>query len=268
MEKLYIILAKMTLFVLGWMLCASLIPIPQASSTAMGRLWEEVIPLACLIAFTVILWILDKRQERIRLIGQPVKSGLFGIVGGFVWIIMTIAVLSVAGVMYIDSINRVTMLGAWLAVILFNVAIQELLVRGYLYHMLQMNYNTITAVIITTVLFTVFHGGALTGGVMPILNMVTMSLVLTAAMEYTDSLLAPVLMHFMRVSLGAVLIGGAFAEGQYPFVFTMGFEGSPLLSGGDYQMDGSLLSVIVNVIFAAVIFVAYKKKPQEETEEE
>ena len=77
MEKLYIILAKMTLFVLGWMLCVSLIPVPQASSTAMGRLWEEVIPLAGLIVFTVILWVLDKRQEKIRLIGKPVKSGLF-----------------------------------------------------------------------------------------------------------------------------------------------------------------------------------------------
>lgn len=268
MEKLYIILAKMTLFVLGWMLCSSLIPIPQANSTAMGRLWEEVIPLACLAVFTVILWILDKRQEKIRLIGKPVKSGLFGIVCGFIWIVMAVVVLSVAGVMYIDSINRVTMLGAWLAVILLNVTIQELLVRGYLYHMLQMNYNTIVAIIVTTILFTVFHGGVLTGGVMPILNMVTMSLVLTAAMEYTNSLLAPILMHFMRVSLGAVLIGGTPAEGLYPFVFTMGFEGSPMLSGGDYQMDGSLLSVIVNVIVTAAIFVAYKKKPKEEQDEE
>ena len=53
---------------------------------------------------------------------------------------------------------------------------QELLIRGYLYQLIKENYNVITSTIITTTLFTLMHGGVLTYGIIPILNIITMSL--------------------------------------------------------------------------------------------
>lgn len=268
MKKLYTIGAKIVLFMLGWMLCSSLVPIPAANSPAVGRLWLEVIPLACLIVFTVILWILDGRQEKIRLVKNPIKSILTGLIAGFVWVVVTVFILSVMGVLQIATINQVEMVGVWIAVVLLNVMMQELLVRGYLYHMLQMNFNTIVAVIVTTLIFTLLHGSVLTAGIIPILNIVTMSLVMTAALETAGSLLAPVFMHFMWVSINAILLGTLSFAGEYPNIFGMAFEGNPLFTGEAYKFEGSLIVLILNVIVGVLLFVLGRKMQKEETEEE
>ena len=268
MKKLYTIGAKIVLFVLGWMLCSCLVPVPTAESPAVGRLWLEVIPLACLIVFTVILWILDGRQEKIRLVKKPVKSILTGLIGGFVWVVLTVFILSVMGVLHIATINQIELFGVWIAVVLLNVAMQELLVRGYLYHMLQMNYNTIVAVIVTTLIFTLLHGSVLTAGIIPILNIVTMSLVMTAALETAGSLLAPIFMHFMWVSINAILLGTLSFAGEYPNIFGMLFEGSPLFTGGDYKFEGSLIALILNVVVGVLLFVLGRKMQSKEAEEE
>lgn len=78
-----------------------------------------------------------------------------------------------------------------------NVVMQELLVRGYLYRMIGQKHNTAAAVIVTTVLFTACHGGAFEAGLVPVLNVVTMSLLMTAALEYSGSIIAPTTMHFL-----------------------------------------------------------------------
>ena len=61
-----------------------------------------------------------------------------------------------------------------------NTVMQEMLVRGYLYQMLKSNYNTVAAVIVSTGLFTFAHGGAFEAGILPVLNVITMSLFVTA----------------------------------------------------------------------------------------
>ena len=61
---------------------------------------------------------------------------------------------------------------------------QEVLVRGYLYQMIKNNYNIVVAVLISTGLFTFAHGGAFEAGILPVLNVITMSLFVTAVLEY------------------------------------------------------------------------------------
>ena len=81
---------------------------------------------------------------------------------------------------------------------------QELLVRGYLYQMLKQRHNAAAAAIATTALFTALHGGALEAGVIPVLNVLTMSLLMTVVLEYSGSIIAPVVMHFLWNGFGAL----------------------------------------------------------------
>lgn len=90
----------------------------------------------------------------------------------------------------------IPMLWLWILSVFINTIMQELLVRGYLFQMLKANYNVIVATIITTALFTFMHGGAFAAGIVPVLNVLTMSLLMTIVLEYTQSLLAPIMMHF------------------------------------------------------------------------
>ena len=93
------------------------------------------------------------------------------------------------------------MLWLWLFSAFINSVMQEVLVRGYLYQMIKNNYNIVVAVLISTGLFTFAHGGAFEAGILPVLNVITMSLFVTAVLEYTESLVAPIVIHFYGMEL-------------------------------------------------------------------
>lgn len=93
---------------------------------------------------------------------------------------------------------------------------QEVLVRGYLYQMIKNNYNIVAAVIVSTGLFTFAHGGAFEAGILPVLNIITMSLFVTAVLEYTESLIAPIVIHFLWNGVGAIILGGVSLAEDYP----------------------------------------------------
>ena len=76
------------------------------------------------------------------------------------------------------------MLWLWLFSAFINGVMQEVLVRGYLYQMIKNNYNIVVAVLISTGLFTFAHGGAFEAGILPVLNVITMSLFVTAVLVY------------------------------------------------------------------------------------
>ncbi|MDQ9750182.1 CPBP family intramembrane glutamic endopeptidase, partial [Acinetobacter baumannii] len=105
---------------------------------------------------------------------------------------------------HITGINRISLLWLWMISAFLNTVMQEMLVRGYLYQMIKSNYNIVAAIIVSTGLFTFAHGGAFEAGVLPVLNVIIMSLFMTAVLEYTESLIAPIIIHFLWNGVGAI----------------------------------------------------------------
>ena len=137
---------------------------------------------------------------------------------------------------------------------------QELLVRGYLYQMLKTNYNVFVATIITTALFTFMHGGAFEAGIIPVMNVLTMSLLMTIVLEYTQSLIAPIMMHFIWNCVGAIILGGVSLADDYPNLFVTEFTGNVLLSGGTPKMEGSIVVLILNIVLILGFAFLLKKR--------
>lgn len=204
-----------------------------------------------------------KRKLRLHLIASPLKSTLIGLGAGFLWLGSTAAVLLLSGTMRFAGRNEIPMLWLWIVSVFINSAMQELLVRGYLYQMLKANYHTAAAAAATTALFTFLHAGAFEAGLVPVLNVVTMSLLMTAVLEYTQSLLAPTLMHFIWNSIGSVILGGVALAEDYPHLYRTEFTGNVLLSGGAPKMEGSLVVLIVNLLLIAVFGILLRKKTHE-----
>lgn len=120
----------------------------------------------------------------------------------------------------------------WVLAVFVNTIMQELLVRGYLYQMLKQKHNIIVAMIVTTILFTALHGGAFEAGVIPVLNVFTMSLLMTVVLEYSGSIIAPTIMHFLWNGIGALVLGGVSLADDYPNLFVTTFTGNDILSAG------------------------------------
>ena len=111
-----------------------------------------------------------------------------------------------AGVIRPEGVNQIAQFPLWITAAVLNVIMQELLVRGYLYQLLRQAHGAAVAVAASTALFTLLHGGALAAGPVPVLNVLTMSLLMTAVLEYTGSLVAPTAMHAVWNGVGALVL--------------------------------------------------------------
>ena len=247
-------------YLFGWAICVSVIPIPNTDSAVIWRFWAELIPLVSIIALTLIFWLIDKRKTRLHLTEKLVNNIILGCVTGAVWLGVSVGILAIIGVVHIDGRNQISMLWLWMISAFLNTVMQEMLVRGYLYQMLKSNYNIGIAVIVSTGLFTFAHGGAFEAGILPVLNVITMSLFVTAALEYTDSLIAPIVIHFLWNGVGAIILGGVSLAEDYPHLFNMVISGNSILSGGSCKIEGSIIVLLMNLIFMVGFIMANKKK--------
>ena len=259
-EKNSISINKNANFFVGWVICVSVIPIPDTASAVIWRFWAELIPLLSIIVLTLIFLLIDKRKMQLHLTGRPVYNIILGCVTGSVWIGISVGILSIIGVVHIDGRNQISMLWLWMVSAFLNTVMQEMLVRGYLYQMLKSNYNTVAAVIVSTGLFTFAHGGAFEAGILPVLNVITMSLFVTAVLEYTDSLIAPIVIHFLWNGVGAIILGGVSLAEDYPHLFNMVISGNPILSGGSCKIEGSIIVLLMNLILMIGFIIAKKEK--------
>lgn len=260
MKKLVSVSIKTIIFFVGWTICVSVIPIPNTDSAVIWRSWAELIPLVSIIALTLIFWLIDKRKTRLHLTGKLVNNIILGCVTGATWLGVSVGILAIIGVVHIDGRNQISMLWLWMISAFLNTVMQEMLVRGYLYQMLKSNYNIGIAVIVSTGLFTFAHGGAFEAGILPVLNVITMSLFVTAVLEYTDSLIAPIVIHFLWNGVGAIILGGVSLAEDYPHLFNMVISGNSILSGGSCKIEGSIIVLLMNLIFMVGFIMANKKK--------
>lgn len=259
MKKVLSVSIKTIIFFVGWAICVSVIPIPDTASAVIWRFWAELIPLLSVIAITLIFWLADQKKIRLHLTGKPVYNIILGGVTGTIWLGASVGILSILGVVQIEGKNQIAMLWLWLLAAFLNTVMQEMLVRGYLYQMIKSNGSIAAAIIVSTGLFTFAHGGAFEAGILPVLNVITMSLFMTAVLEYTGSLIAPIVIHFLWNGVGAIILGGVSLAEDYPHLFDMTIHGNPILSGGSCKIEGSIIVLFMNLAFL-IGFVAAKKR--------
>ena len=259
MKKIAITVIKFLGFFLGWAILTSILPVPPLEDPALWRLWAEIIPLLSIIAFTLAFWFIEKKEVKLHLFDNPTKGVVLGAIAGIVWLAIPILVMYSAKIIHFNGNNSIKLFPIWLIAAFLNVIMQELLVRGYLYQMLKQTYNIAAATIVTTALFTALHGGAFEVGVIPVLNVLTMSLLMTIVLEYSGSIIAPTIMHFVWNGIGALVLGGVSLADDYPNLFILTFNGSEILSGGTCKIEGSIIVLFVNV-FLIAFFMFLKNK--------
>ena len=260
MKKLVVVSLKTIIFFMGWVICVSVMHIPDTESAVLWRFWAELIPFLAIVGITIIFWLIDKRKIQLHLVGKPVYNIVLGCIIGAVWLGTSVGILSLIGVIHIDGNNQISMFWLWILSAFINTIMQEMLVRGYLYQMLKSNYNIGLAVIVSTGLFTFAHGGAFEAGILSVLNVITMSLFVTAVLEYTDSLIAPIVIHFLWNGIGAIILGGVSMAEDYPHLFNMVISGNQILSGGSCKIEGSVVVFFMNLILMMEFVVAKKKR--------
>ena len=266
MKKHLIVTGKAVVFFAFWAASLVIMSIPAVfkpvlikGNSAFLRLWWEFIPLLALFLITgIFVWAVEKNKIKVPILKNPLRNTVLGMVLGCVWLGGTILVLSLIGDLTLGSKNDISYFAVWMLSVLLNVIMQEYLVRGYLFSLFREKYNTATAVIITTVLFMAMHGGVFEAGIVAVLNVITMSVFVSLLLIHAESLLAPIIVHFIWNGVGCLVFGVVSLADDYPSLWNCVISGNNFLSGGDAKIEGSIITLIMNGLL--ILFMVYRLK--------
>jgi hypothetical protein len=251
---------ELLIFFVSWIAISVLVPIPEGISDIWWRFLAELIPFLAIVFLTYIFSKFEKNRLSILHFENPIKQTLAGILLGLIWFFIPFLLLNSLGYLEITDKNYINMLSIWIVSAFINTVMQEFLARGYIYRLLKKEYNIMIATIISTLLFTLMHGGAFEAGPTAVINVITMSLLMTIILEYTNSLLMPIIMHFIWNVMGGIIFGTVSLAEDYPHLYNIKIIGNKLVSGGSFKMEGSIFVCIVNIIMIMIIYYLYKRK--------
>jgi membrane protease YdiL (CAAX protease family) len=129
-----------------------------------------------MVLLTVVLILIERRKVTVPIRKHAGKGALVGLIVGIVWIGLSAEVLLATHQLTIAGANMIQLLWLWILSAFVNVVMQELLVRGYIYQLLKTSCNLPVAVVVSTALFALMHGGAFEAGLLPVANVVSMRL--------------------------------------------------------------------------------------------
>lgn len=259
MKTLIKIAFKLLIFFVSWITISVLIPIPEGISDVWWRFIAELVPFLAIVILTYVFNKLEKNSLSILKFEKPIKQTLSGILLGLLWFFIPFLLLNSLGYLEITDKNYINMLSIWIVSAFINTIMQELLARGYIYQLLKKEYNIMIATIVSTLLFTFMHGGAFEAGPIAVINVLTMSLLMTIILEYTNSLLIPIIMHFIWNVMGGIIFGTVSLAEDYPNLCDIKITGSPIISGGIFKMEGSMFVFIINIIMIVIFYKLYRK---------
>lgn len=208
---------------------------------------------------SVIFYFIERKNITIVPMQQSFKSIVFGILAGSLWIGVVVLILFATNTISFVGKNSISYLSIWAISCFLNVIMQEVLVRGYIYQLLKRNYSIFVSTIVTTTLFLFCHGGAIESGIVPILNIVSMSIFMTLVLEYTQNIIASIIIHFIWNFVGGIILGGVSLADDYPSIFKIAYHGNELLTGGVYKIEGSVVVLIVNITLISLFYYLLKK---------
>lgn len=267
MKKIYKSIFKVMSFLLVWSLTVVL-PIEicekpgfVGNSPALLRLYYEIVPLIMTIIVTIFYTrLVDKKNKLSILFTQNIIfDTVLGLALGILWIGSVLFISIKMGILRFEDYKYIPYLYIWIIAIFINVIMQELLVRGYMFSILKKEFNSIVAVICTSLIFTMLHGGAFEVGVVAVMNVFSTSILLSIVLIYSKGLWLPILMHFSWNTIGR-LFGIVSLADDYPSMFNVKISGTNLLAGGDVGLEGSIIVLIINIIMILTLLYCLKYK--------
>ena len=258
MKKLLITIGKALGFFALWAIFISMDFLYEPGfihgNPAITRLWWELIPLIMTVIVTLIFEKgIEKGRVHIQLVGQPFRDFILGLLLGIIWLGTTVLILRYLGVIQFHSKNNINYMWVWIIAAFINVVMQEYLIRGYIFQIFKYNYNSIVAMIVTTLIFTALHGGAFEVGIIAVLNVLTMSIFISLLLIYTNALIGPIIVHFIWNAVGGLYLGGVSLADDYPSFWNCTLTGSKLLTGGIAKIEGSVIVLAMNIIMMIIV---------------
>ncbi len=240
-------------------------PVPQTSiQVVVGR-------LGGLLGTLFILWIFMRGVDKEKFINLGFqREGRFKefLVGfGLGALIMVFAFLILWGIDQIDfEAFNFDFKGLILSIILFCcVAVgEEVLLRGYVLRNLMLSFNKYVALVVSSLLFAVMHGLNPNIDLFSLFGLFLAGLSLGVSYIYTKNLWFPIALH-LGWNLFQSLFGFNVSGQDFYSLIVTSYTESTILNGGAFGFEGSILSLLIELICTFAIAYYYIKNKKSTT---
>jgi len=220
-------------------------------------LWREGMPLAVILFLTLFyLLIVDRRKFHIYEKKGKFKSGLFGLLIGAVVPSVILGVMWLLKAFKITGFNKVDNIHYYILAMFFNAMAGELLFRGYLFKIYQKHQGFIFATVFSTALFFSMNHHLLKLSKLYIANIILLQVFLCCM---TDKAKGPfnIFARFVYTFISGFILGNGMLSEDYPVFGKFAFSGKKMINGGQYQIEGS---VVTTVFLSLLIFFMLNRK--------
>ncbi|MFC1554300.1 lysostaphin resistance A-like protein [candidate division KSB1 bacterium] len=221
--------------------------------------------------FVILKWI-DKRP--FGTLGVNFHKGWFeefflGLLIGFALLALSFVVMFALGFLDVSinsfSLGLLAGLFKYLLLYLFAGAMEELITRGYMFQALIEGTNKIIATIIFSFIFSILHFFNPSYSIISAVNIFLAGVLLSVVYIKTRSLWMPIGLHmawnWTQGSLFGVNVSGIEVDQS---IFTSLPQGNELFSGGEFGIEGSVISILVLTLFIIWLIRSRRIRPAEE----
>ena len=221
-----------------------------------------------LIAAALSIWVFRKFIDRksILSLGFSIKGRfkdiIAGLLLGFILQGLGFIILYLFNQLTVTEIafNANAFFGSLILFIIVGV-VEESIMRGYILSNLMDNMkNKYMALLISAVIFAVFHGLNPNITVLGFINLILAGFVLGISYIYTRNLWFPIFLHISWNFFQGPVFGFEVSGIDTKAIINHNITGNELITGGRFGFEGSILITILLIVITFFIDLYYRKK--------
>ena len=171
-----------------------------------------------------------------------------------------------SGLCLLLLLNQVAIIGIQYKIyaLLLNIGIflaiafaEEIVIRGYVLNKLLGSTNKHVALIISSVIFSLFHALNPNINFLSLINLFFAGILLGIAYIYTKNLWFPIALHFSWNFFQGAIFGFNVSGMEFHSVFIQKTQHNNIWNGGAFGFEGSILCILFQMIGILILFLIY-----------
>ncbi|MGZ5252911.1 MAG: CPBP family intramembrane glutamic endopeptidase [Flavitalea sp.] len=180
---------------------------------------------------------------------QVIKPLVYGSLFATFLLLIGTLILYLSGSIHLSTsgVSPTKIILPLLAFILVAIG-EEMIFRGYILNNLLYSFNKTNALLISGIIFALFHSMNPSVSWISILNIFAGGILLGATYLYKKNLWIPIGFHFAWNFVQGPVLGFPVSGLSFPSLFSQTSSGSELLTGGAFGFEGSIIQFVVCIL--------------------
>nr|WP_315243068.1 type II CAAX endopeptidase family protein [uncultured Flavobacterium sp.] len=255
------LLVFMTVVIIGQQIASKLLALTPLDKDYRNLLKGLFVSTSCVLSYILFFKKYEKRAVTEFASKGIAKNIIIGISVGFILQSLTILVIYLNGSYSVAAVNPVSFTLIPFAIMFTVAIIEEILVRGIIFRILEEKLGSYISLTISSVLFGVFHLANPHGTLLSGICITTAGFLFGAAYIYSRSLWLPIALHFAW-NFTQSGIFGAITSGNEKTnsLLESKIQGAEYITGGEFGPEGSIQAIAFCVVATIVFLILIHKE--------